>query len=375
MEDMTMAKKSKNHHLEQRGDNWSFVTMVNGKRVKKALSTSVTEARTLRDQYLKEIAVYGEIVSLKPALESGDDEILFGEVAEKWAKITSKQVKSSTWKDYKGAMNYYLLPYFGDTPIDQVTFLMVEEFVAELPCSSKRANNVLVPLRSLMRFAYRAELIPKNPMDLVDNQKTDKADIDPLSMDEVNRFLEVIDPFYKPFFIVAFFTGMRFGEMSGLKWKNVSFGKKIIQVKVTRVRGEEGHPKTNGSVRDIKMLPPVIEALKEQNRATADKSEYVFLNKNDRPVLPASINFLFWKPALEKAGLKPRSLYHTRHTFATLMLDSGEVPGWVQKMMGHSSLKMILERYYSHIKNYERDDGTAFMERVYSPTMKNTISR
>lgn len=369
-----MAGKSKNHHLEQRRGMWSFVAMVNGKRLKKALSTSVTEARTLRDQYLNEITVYGEIVSLKPALATEEKEVLFGEVAEKWAKATEKKVKSSTWRDYKGAMNFYLLPYFGNMPIDQVTFLKVEEFVAELPCSSKRANNVLVPLRSLMRFAYRAELISKNPMDLVDNKKTDKPDINPLSMDEVNRFLEVIDPFYMSFFIVAFFTGMRFGEMAGLKWKNVSFEKNIIQVKVTRVRGEEGNPKTNGSVRDLKMLPPVVEALKQQKLMTSGKSEYVFLNKNNRPVLPASINFLFWKPALQKANLKPRSLYQTRHTFATLMLDSGEVPGWVQKMMGHSSLKMILERYYSHIKNYERDDGTAFMERVYSPANKQAIN-
>ena len=61
---------------------------------------------------------------------------------------------------------------------------------------------------------------------------------------------------------------------------------------------------------------------------------------------------------MKSAGLKPRSLYQTRHnTFATLMLDAGELPGLVQKMMGHASLKMILERYYSYIKNYQRDDG------------------
>jgi len=52
------------------------------------------------------------------------------------------------------------------------------------------------------------------------------------------------------------------------------------------------------------------------------------------------------------------------------MLDAGEIPGWVQKMMGHESIKMILERYYSYIKNYQRDDGSAFMENVYNPSAK-----
>jgi len=84
------------------------------------------------------------------------------------------------------------------------------------------------------------------------------------------------------------------------------------------------------------------------------------------------VNYRTWKSALKKAGLKPRSLYQTRHTFATLMLDAGELPGWVQKMMGHESLKMILERYYSYIKNYQRDDGSAFMDNVYNPSVKDT---
>ena len=364
-----MASKNKNHHLEQRGETWYLVTMVQGKRVKKSLSSSVTAARRLRDQYLKEIALFGEIESIKPVpLQSKDkDEILFGEVAEKWVKIIEKKVKSSTLKDYRGAMNYYILPRFGNIPISQIGFIDIETFMAELSCSAKRINNVLVPMRAVMRFALRAELIEKNPMDLVANLKTDKPDINPLSMDEVNLFLDAVKPYYRNFFTVAFFTGMRFGEMAALKWKNVSFKHGIIKVRETLVRGEEGRPKTNGSVRDIKMLPPVIGAIKEIRRETMFKSSYVFLNKNKKPLLPNSINYHIWKPGLKKAGLKPRSLYQTRHTFATLMLDGGELPGWVQKMMGHESLKMILEKYYSHIQNYQRDDGSAFMENVFSP--------
>jgi len=75
---------------------------------------------------------------------------------------------------------------------------------------------------------------------------------------------------------------------------------------------------------------------------------------------------------MEKAGLKYRSLLQTRHTFATLMLDSGELPGWVQQMMGHETLQMVHEKYYSFIKNYQRDDGRAFMEKVYGPSMASS---
>jgi integrase len=121
------------------------------------------------------------------------------------------------------------------------------------------------------------------------------------------------------------------------------------------------------------MLPPVVEAFRDQMKQTMGKSDvgYVFLNQYRQPLLPFAMNFHVWKPALEKTGLEPRSLYQTRHTFATLMLDAGELPGWVQQMMGHESLQMIHEKYYSHIRNYERDEGSAFMERVYNSSPKN----
>jgi integrase len=369
VEDIIMAKKKKNkkdHHLKKRNDVWYFEVMVRGKRIKKALSMSITEARRLRDDYINGINLYGSIKKEEPVKETK----LFGEVAQQWAKIMSQKVKSSTLKDYRGAMNYYILRRFGNVPIKDIDFLDIEELISEMKCSNKRKNNVLVPMRSLMKFALRAGLIDKNPMDMVENLSVSKPEIYPLSIDEVHRVLDVVKPEYKNFFIVAFYTGMRFGEMAGLKWKNVDFRLGVIKVRETRVRGEEGPPKTPGSIRDIKMLPPVVEALRDQRKATMGKSDYVFLSFYGRPLLPNSVNYRIWKSALKKAELKPRSLYQTRHTFATLMLDAGELPGWVQKMMGHESLKMILERYYSYIKNYQRDDGSAFMDNVYNPSVK-----
>jgi len=357
--------KNKDHHLEKRGDVWYFVAMVGGKRIKKALSTSVTEARRFRDEHQRDINIHGDIQRPEPEKEK----IPFGKVASQWVKIKSNKVKASTLRDYRGAMNFYILPRFGKVPIDEITYLDIEEFISGLKCSHKRINNILVPMRSMMKFALKAEIIDKNPMSLVENLKVTKPDIHPLSMDEVQRFLDAVNPYFRSFFVVAFFTGMRFGEMAVLKWKNVDFKHGVIKVRETRVRGEEGRPKTPGSTRDIRILPPVAEALREQEKVTMDKTEYVFINMKGRPLLPNSINYHIWKPGLKKAGLKPRSLYQTRHTFATLMLDAGELPGWVQNMMGHETLKMILERYYSYIRNYQRDDGSAFMANVYDPSV------
>ncbi len=246
--------------------------------------------------------------------------------------------------------------------------LEIEAFIAKLACSNKRINNLLVPMRSIFKMALKAGYIEKDPMALVSNLKTQKPEIQPLSMEEVRLVIDTVSPRYKNFFTIAFFTGMRFGEMAALKWRNVDFKLGVVKIRETLVDGEEGRLKTPSSVRDIKMLAPVVEAFRDQRKATMGKSDYVFLNFYGRTLYHHSVNIRTWKPALAKCGLRPRPLYQTQHTFATLMLDAGEQPGWVAKMMGHTNLKMIHERYYSYIKNYQRDDGAAFMANVYDAT-------
>ena len=150
--------------------------------------------------------------------------------------------------------------------------------------------------------------------------------------------------------------------MSALKWKNVDFDRNIIKVVEARVYGEEDRPKTHSSYRDIEMLPMVYEALKDQARQTRLRSKYVFVNKEDKPIEIETIRKNAWKRGLKKAGIEYRPIIQTRHTFATLMVSTGENLGWVMKMMGHSSLKMITDKYFSYIPNVTHMDGSKFLE-------------
>ena len=114
----------------------------------------------------------------------------------------------------------------------------------------------------------------------------------------------------------------------------------------------------------------VVDALKNQRKATFGKSPYVFLNRYGRTLKPCPLRKHAWTDVLKKVGLEYRTLMHTRHTYITMMLDSGEHIGWVARQVGHASPKMIFERYYSYIKNYQSENGQKFMDTVYNPKTK-----
>jgi integrase len=358
VEDIIMARKNKNHHMFQKNGWWYFQM----KGVKVSLhTTSVTEARRLRDKHYRDMLAHGRILE-----EEGRAVPVFGELAVKWFKLNKNKLRKSTIGDYRNSMNNFLLPKFGNVPIDRVQYLDIETFKSDLKRKNKRIINILVPMRNVFKLALKAGFIEKNPMDLLDPIKAEKPEINPFSFEEVMAITENVDPHYTNFFTVAFFTGMRFGEMAALKWKNVDFKMGLIKVREALVRDEEGLPKTEGSIRDIKMLPMVLEAMRDQRNATFGKSPYVFLNRYGRTLKPCPLRKHAWMDVLEKLGLEYRTMMHTRHTFITMMLDSGEHIGWVARQVGHTSAKMIFERYYSYIENYQTDDGQKFMDRVYN---------
>jgi len=102
-----MAVKNLNHHLVLRGVTWHFVTKVKRKKVRKALSQSISEARQLRDELLREVVLHGDIPTRRPQNGPGP---LFGEMAKEWVEIIKKEIKKSTLTDYRYSMNRYVLP-------------------------------------------------------------------------------------------------------------------------------------------------------------------------------------------------------------------------------------------------------------------------
>ena len=287
----------------------------------------------------------------------------FSSYASAWLERKRATLARSTYGDYLSIWKRYVLPHFGNAPLCRVTGRDVDEFLGKLAgISAKRKNNILVPLKCLFNDATRRGDIEEPPTAYIRRFKETKPFADPFSFPEMNRFLTHVDPRYGAYFTTAFLTGMRPNEMIALKWIHVDFEMRCITIREGRVLGVEGPPKTMSSYRDIDMLEPLQEVLRRHRPASPRDSGHVFTNRNGNPLEVNNLRNRVWYPAIIIAGLRKRTMYQTRHTFASLMLSHGEDPLWVARMLGHTGLDMIFKHYGKFIRNRSRKDGGRFLE-------------
>ena len=288
----------------------------------------------------------------------------FEEYATQWMERKKKKLALSTWRDYRSIMDLYAIPHFGKIPMSRIAIRDAEDFVDGLgDLSGKRKNNICVPIKCLFNDAKKRKDITENPFSEIEKCREAKVFTDPFSIQEMRLFLENVDQGYLAYFFTCFFTGMRPNEMLALKWINVDLTHlKMISVKEGRVQGKEGPPKTDSSYRDIDILAPLLEVLRRHREVSPPNAFHVFIGPKGAPLDVNNLRKRTWYPTLDKCGLRRRTMYQTRHTFASLMLSTGEDPLWVARMLGHTSTEMLYRHYGKYIRNRMRKDGGRFLQ-------------
>lgn len=307
----------------------------------------------------------------------------FSEFAETWFSENQPAWRINTQKAARSHLNRYLLPKFGNLQVHSIQKGDLLGFRTDISSkekgntgrtiSPKTVNEIMGSLLAILKeAASRFEF--KNPGEGIKRLKVQKTHVDPLSLDEVQLFLESIRQDYYNYFLIRFYTGMRSGEVHGLKWENVDFERREILVRESITNGRTEYTKNDGSQREIYMSQPVLDALSRQKAATGGFSEYVFCTNNAKPLDTKNVNARIWKPTLRMLGLKERRLYQTRHTAATLWLAAGESPEWIARQMGHTTTEMLFRVYSRYIPNLTRQDGSAFERLLASrfPTAPNS---
>lgn len=285
---------------------------------------------------------------------------------------------SVTWrKSYEHTVDFILqrrlIPYFGDKDVGQIKkadLMLFRTQLTKVTCekgnrfSADYINRHMKVLRMILtEVADRYDFT--SPFRNIKPLKKDKKDIEPFSLEEVILITSTVRSDFKNYYIVRFFTGMRSGEIHGLKWRYIDFERRVILIRECWLKGELTYTKTDGSQREIQMSQPVFDALKYQYETTKN-GEFVFATKIGTP-LGDNVTKRVWHPLLRHLGLRARSPYQTRHTSATLWLASGENPEWIARQMGHANTEMLFRVYSRYVPNLTRNDGSAF-ERLINPT-------
>lgn len=301
--------------------------------------------------------------------ERGSTAPLFRDFAEVWFAEKSVEWRHSHRDAMRHILDRSLMPHFGDRVVDRITKAEILAFRADLAkvqargkqtaLSNPRINKIMTPLRMILDEAADRYDFP-TPFMHIKQLRVKKSDVKPFSLDEVQKLLAAVRPDFRNYYLVRFFTGLRTGEIDGLKWKYVDFERRLILVRETLVAGREEYTKTDYSQRDIQMSQLVFDALKEQERATRPLSEFVFCNRNGKPLDHKNVTTRVWYPLLRHLGLEKRRPYQTRHTAATLWLAAGENPQWIAQQLGHANTEMLFRVYARFVPNLTRKDGSAF---------------
>jgi integrase len=306
------------------------------------------------------------------------DTPLFRSFAEQWVEEMRVQWRQSHYDTIQVTLKAYLVPTFGDQEVGRITktdILAFRSSLAKVPgrggresLTASRINHIMTPLRMILNEAAdRFEFT--SPYRGIKSLKVPRTDVEPLSLEEVQRFLQAVRPDFRNYFTVRFFTGMRTAEIDGLKWQFVDFDNRLVLVRETLVNGRTEYTKNDGSQREIQMSTPVLEALRVQHEATSGMSEYVFCTRSGAPLSRHNVMNRVWYPTLELLGFKRRRPYQTRHTAATLWLAAGESPEWIAHQMGHTSTEMLFRVYSRYVPNLTRQDGSA-IERLLASNLK-----
>ena len=326
--------------------HYSFT--LNGKRIRKSLNLN----DTVKNRNLVNNKIFPQLkndvhsgVFFKKAIPKVDE---YSKVSFENHKLERREL---TTHDYKNTYNRHIKPYFGDKLLSDIKVADINEWknllYNKMKLSSKRVNDIKKVFGTILNDAVQDEMINFNPISKSKSLPTHTTkEIEPFSLDEIASILNSCEGQDKNIISTLFFTGIRTGECIGLMWSDISFENRTIHIQRTIGRGRIGPPKTKTSIRLIDVTDLLLKVLQNQYDITGQKGSYVFLNQIDNHYFDSSkLRDKMWMRTLEKANVRYRTIYQTRHTFCSLNLQAGEDILWISKVMGHSSPKTTLEKY------------------------------
>lgn len=276
-------------------------------------------------------------------------EITVGDIANEYLS-TRVQAKDGTRETYISIINKYVLPNFASFPIEDFRKAHLERLMLDMKKNKKAPstiNKVLVFFKCFFKHAVENELIQASPITTIKPLKVDKEVFQYWSKEEAGHFLrEIRDEHYYYLFKFALNTGLRRGEICGLKWSNVAIkdGNVELEFNEQLLPGRVRNLVKGFTKRTVPLTQSAIDVLNDLKKNNPKKDDYIFLNRKGDPVEPTTLSVTF-KKLQHKAGVSNVVKFHAlRHSFASLLAKEGINIQKVAQLMGHKSSN-ITERY------------------------------
>jgi integrase len=272
----------------------------------------------------------------------------------------------STQDTYDGYLRKWILPRWRSYRLSQVKAVEVERWLKTLSFENGKplAKGSKAKIRNIMSALYshaiRWEFTDTNPITSVRQSAKRQSVPEVLTVEETIKLLtEIPEPFRTAVFLDGA-SGLRVGELLGLKWEDVDFKNNVIYIRRSIVKQKIGPPKTEASQKPIPMNSEMAEALRLWKMKTVynGPNDWIYASpaKNGtQPYWPKSIYRVYIKRAADKIGLKKRIGWHTfRHTFGTILNAHGENPKVIQELLRHANLKVTMDTYVQAVTDEKR---------------------
>jgi integrase len=312
------------------------------------------------------------------------DNLTVGEYLGRWLKDSVRgTVRVSTYEVTRYMVEPHIIPALGRIKLKDLNPTHVRGFYREKLDSGLSAATVRKmhgALHKALKQAVSDGLIPRNVCEAVKPPKVERKEIIPLDRDQARALLEAAaGDRVEALYVLAVHTGMREGELLGLKWEDVDLERGILRLRRALVRegGKTvlGDLKTAKSRRSVRLTRAAVEALRCHLERQMEEMErigslyqpggLVFATESGTLINPSNLRNRSFKPLLKRAGLPDICFHDLRHTCATLLLSQGTHPKLVQELLGHATIAMTLDTY-SHFLPSMGDQTVRAMEAALS---------
>ena len=317
-----------------------------------------------------------------------DSRMTLGEWLDKWLdEYMIFTIRESTLDSYRAMVKNQVKPFIGSKQISSLTTADMQKFynkikregrVREHPIHGKTLADSMVRgvhmmLHEALDAAVKERLLAKNPTNGTTVPKCNYPEKQILGDDQLETFLKAIKghEYWCDFFYVEVMTGLRRGEICGLKWQDINFEENKLQVKrsVSVKKGggvSIGETKTETGVRCIQMPPSVAELLKSKKQTAITEWVFPHFLHPEQPISPASA-YRKLKVILKNAELPLIRFHDLRHTFATHATQGGVDPKTLAGILGHTNASFTLN-IYSHITDTMQRQAAVKIDREIGGT-------